>query len=253
MNDFDLLIEKYSRELIDAKRRSILSEIEDLPRTEDVEEQITEIFEDNSNDVNEELIEEAVDTSVPDSPRMTDDVNSITPEIEQINEAQDISDNLPPFVDDGESDAAISDELSEAENASNTGYGALRVQVYAADQTYPIAAANVAVTENEKDEILFQGYTDTSGIIDDIILPAPSKEMSNGPTKTKPYSQYDINVSHPRFNSRRYINVPVFEGKKSVQTVQLVPNDNNGNVNGQTVTTIERNDFLIERSENDNG
>lgn len=249
MNDFDLLIEKYSRELIDAKRRSILSEIEDLPKVEEGEEQVSEIFDDDSVEADKELTEEAVPVSL----EMTDDVNPVTPEIEQLNEMGEISDNLPTFVDDGESDAAISEELSEAENAPNTGYGALRVQVYAADQTYPIAAANVAVTQCESDDILFQGYTDTSGIVDDIILPAPSKEMSGSPTQMKPYAQYDLNVSHPRFKSRRYINVPVFEGKKSVQTVQLVPNDNNGNANGQTVTTIERNDFLIERSENDNG
>ncbi len=251
MNDFDLLIEKYSRELIDAKRKSILSEIEDLPQTEDVKEKISEIFEDNSNDDEEEFAEEEVYTAVPDFNETNEDVNPIISETEQLSETETVSDNLPPFINSGETEAAISADLSNAENAPNTGFGTLKIQVYAADQAYPISVANVEVTKSKDDNVLFQGYTDLSGVVDDIRLPAPSRELSETPTETKPYSQYDLNVSHPKFISRKYTNIPIFEGMKSVQTVQLVPND--AGSNEQTVTDIKPNNFLLERQGKANG
>lgn len=260
MNDFDSMIEKYSRELVNAKRRSILSEIEEVENPDDAIAAISENI-DLETEFNEPNFE---------SFNADDDFDPLliaTNEPEDDLTGQDefalIDDGLEPFEremsepdlreyqlenfdnrDTGVPDAPPINQNGEVPNAPNSAYGSLRVQVFAADQVYPISAANVVVTENEKDDVLFQGYTDSSGIVDNILLPAPSKEMSEAPSLLKPYAQYDITVSHPRFAQRKYVGVPVFEGIKSIQTVQLVP-DENGNNSAQTVTESEPNDLLL--------
>lgn len=259
MNDFDTLIEKYSRELVNTKRRSILSEIEEVEKPQEVMPVISEIEPENPDSISQNNnFDEADDfdplllaTNEPEEDLTAqEDIMEFDDGLEDFDESFNESDNREYQLENfdlkeerNNGNSELSDNV-EAQNAANSAYGTLRVQVFAADQVYPIASANVVVTENEKDDVLFQGYTDSSGIIDNILLPAPSREMSEAPTRLKPYAQYDVTVSHPRFAERKYIGVPVFDGIKSIQTVQLVPTTN-GNGQSQTVTESEPNDLLL--------
>ncbi len=241
MNDFDSLIEKYSRELVEAKRKSIVSEIEELEETKNEEENTDEFTEPDFNDLD-------------------DIMNSYNNEIEEesdfdSNQEEDLREfklqNFDLKDDLYSAQTPQFNENGDVMNAPNTSYGSLKVQVFAADQVYPVTAANVKVFKPDNGKMLFQGYTDTSGIVDDISLPTPSGELSESPTRLKPYAQYDVTVDHPRFISRKYVGVPVFEGIKSVQTVQLVPTEN-GDSSTVTVTESEPNDLLLERQGNIN-
>lgn len=239
MNNFDLMIEKYRKELIDAKRRSIKealnedvvqnSVLPEMPET--VEEERQEISDMQGSDytVSEQNADLLIDNENSES---SDNIDSNSSE--DVIEGQNVS------------------EVYQPNNAPNTVTGLLRIQIFAADRAYPISSALVTVTGNgNDDEIFFQGYTDTSGIIDNIVLPAPSKEMSEQPTADKPYAQYDIVVAHPRFRSRRYLGVPVFGGIKSVQNVQLVPLDTEEDA--QIETQSQCNDMLLKKGESSNG
>ena len=110
---------------------------------------------------------------------------------------------------------------------ANPQSGTMRVQVYAAGQTFPIANADVTLflelTNGRYD--IFEGLTDINGVIDGIILPAPSREMSQSPSDTPvlPYSSYGLTVRHPDFADAVFTDIPVFSGIKSIQGVELVP------------------------------
>lgn len=253
MNSFDLMIEKYRKELIDAKRKSIVKAIEE----EDVfkEDEARPILSNNTkNEVKEAEISHP-ETVIQIQPEQIE-VTEVYPETEETAapEEQIHNDELKNETNEAKKEIEIetlTKNNSADENMPNTSFGNLRVQVFAADRVYPISAAYVTVTENNNpDNVFFQGYTDISGIIDDIRLPTPSKEMSEAPTVQRPYARYDIIAEHPRFIKRIYSGAPVFAGVKTIQNVQLVPTNNN-NVT-EVVTESEPNDLLLRKEADTN-
>lgn len=235
MNDFDRMIEEYSRQLIETKRKSILSEIEDgeispvvseeaepepyqaVSAAEVFEPLAEEVFEPSEKEASEKASSEETDNAVP---------VSAMPSNAEVGGGVDPRD----------------------ENYPISGTGKLRVQVYAADQSYPIGSALVTVTSVRDGKEFFRGYTDTSGIVDNVILPTVSKDMSASPSYLKPYEQYNVTVDHPRFIPRKYLGVPVFEGQTSIQTVQLVPTDKSEQ-KPDVVIESEPNELLRRREE----
>ncbi len=110
----------------------------------------------------------------------------------------------------------------------NTQTGALRVQVFGADRAFPISGAEVNINlplANEESVNLFDGLTDINGIVDNIVVPAPSSELSQSPEnpQIKPYATYKITVRHPLYADSEFLSVPVFSGVKSIQGVELIP------------------------------
>ena len=108
----------------------------------------------------------------------------------------------------------------------NKSQGELRVQVFAADRSFPVKNAGVTVTVpllNGSKE-LFSGMTDADGIVEGIVLPTPDKSLSLDEDNTdEPFALYDIRVSHPDFADSEFTNVPIFDSVKSIQPVELVP------------------------------
>lgn len=116
--------------------------------------------------------------------------------------------------------------------SQNPGIGALRVQVFSGQQAIPIPNAEVVVTKDFSDgqQVFFDGVTDISGIVDNIELPAPSREISESPQPRGdgvrlllPYSQYNVMVTEARHRPQEYTNVPIFDGIKSIQPVRMTP------------------------------
>ncbi len=116
--------------------------------------------------------------------------------------------------------------------AENPGIGALRIQVFSGQQSVPIPNAEVIVSKNFADgqKIFFDGLTNISGIVDNIELPAPSREISESPQPrgdgvemVLPYSQYNVMVKEQRYRQQEYTHVPIFDGIKSIQPVRMTP------------------------------
>lgn len=108
----------------------------------------------------------------------------------------------------------------------NGSQGMLRVQVFAADRSFPVSGARVTVEVPflSGGRELFSGVTDADGIVDNITLPAPSKNLSLDENNTsEPYALYNVRVTHPNYATGEYDNVPVFDSVKSIQPVALVP------------------------------
>ena len=182
MNSFDLMIEKYSKELIETGKKSIISAVED-----EKEAELTEIEKNHVITTVAATVVEEKNATVRDSGR-------------QINHTENKADN-------------------------EEGSGRLKIQTFAADGVYPVVAANVKVFKKGEAVPCFEGYTDASGIIDNIILPAPIEIDTDLPPETEPYYEYDIEITHPKFISKKYKNVPVFDNINSIQTARLIPLD----------------------------
>ncbi len=122
--------------------------------------------------------------------------------------------------------------------ANNKSEGVLRVQVFAADRSFPIpnAAVAVSVVLNDGERPLFNAATDIDGIVDNIKLPAPDSSISFVENSTiEPYAVYTLRVSHPQYSSSEFDGVPVFDSVKSIQPVELVPLGRDKNEPGNTI------------------
>lgn len=155
-----------------------------------------------------------------------------------------------------------SDYLQQYDNydnflSENSSRGTLRVQVFGGNQFYPVPGARVVVSlalSNGAEVEQFDGITDINGIVDNISLPAPPASLSQSPDNSgqRPFSYYTVEVSHPRYATSRFLNVPVFSDVKSVQNVQLIPLVNSGN-QPDTNVQLRAEPFLKLRGVNENG
>lgn len=109
---------------------------------------------------------------------------------------------------------------------NNPDSGTIRVEVYASDRAYGIGSARVMMflTLPSGNIAVFDGLTDISGSTPSIILPAPSRELSQSPNngEAPPFSTYMVYVEHPSYVRALFNNVPVFSGVESIQPVQML-------------------------------
>ncbi|MGN1444160.1 MAG: hypothetical protein ACI4XE_09965 [Acutalibacteraceae bacterium] len=220
MNSFDLMMERYKKELVDANRRSMEQEL--LNQSETSELEAAEVL-------HESEAEPAVSVNAEPQKKPEPDMTA-----EKETQTQQTAEKP------GQTESPMPDAEEDPEDNS---FGTLKVQVFAAQQVYPISSARVIVRRHGEDAIIFDGYTDSSGIVDNIRLPTPGKSLSSAPGRIKPYSQYDVFVTQPNFVSRNYMGVPVFSGVESIQTVRLVPKQ--FGTDSTTVTTESEPNALL--------
>jgi hypothetical protein len=107
----------------------------------------------------------------------------------------------------------------------NPESGFLRVQVFAANQAFPIPNATVVVRKHfpAQDCVFFKTQTDASGIMSRITLPAPDRLLADAPSAMQPYATYDVIVTHPLFTEVHLADVAVFDSVETVQNVEMIP------------------------------
>lgn len=256
MNSFDLLIERYKKELIDAKRRSIEKELTVLSAGPEIEAEAEPVLSGGEEE------QEAAFVFAPASSE-----NAMQTEDNEEEAARERLGLSNPLEALGESPAGAQPQeqtqengfKSESDSRDETGpafeeepfpesLGALKVQVFMADRVYPVSSAHVVITGKENRKVYFDGYTNTNGIVGSLYLPAPKKSLSQSPQEKPPYAQYDITVTHPRFQKRQYLGVPVFSGVESIQNIQLLPLGSDEADNAD-VTESEPNELLMKGGE----
>lgn len=115
--------------------------------------------------------------------------------------------------------------------AENPKTGWLRIQAYTGLGSAPAPGATAVISQQFADgvHIFATVQTDESGIADGIPLPAPDKDLTESPSDGEaPYAGYRITVTRPGYRTEVYTEVPVFDGVKSIQPVQLTPIKTNG-------------------------
>lgn len=134
----------------------------------------------------------------------------------------------PPESGEGQDPLQEIDEKMQSYEefiAENTRRGELRVQTNSGRGAFPVPGAQVTVEKEFTDgtHIFATGVTDVNGVLEGISLPAPSQTISQTPSMIPPYATYHIIVTHPQFRGEQFIQVPIFEGIKSIQPVRFVP------------------------------
>lgn len=105
----------------------------------------------------------------------------------------------------------------------NSGTGLLKIRAYAASQAVPIQGLNVIVSRNIENTkvIFFEGATNASGVIDNIILPAPVLDEDNLIVPNK--ATYEVEAIYKPDNFDLFYKVNIYENFPVVQNINIVP------------------------------
>ena len=106
---------------------------------------------------------------------------------------------------------------------SGTGYMIIRTST--AMGAIPISGAiiNISGAEQKNSDIIVSLRSGSNGTTDKTPLPAPPKQFSAAPSRILPYSLYNLEVLSEGFYTRNYVNIPIFDGITSYQSVELIP------------------------------
>lgn len=108
----------------------------------------------------------------------------------------------------------------------NPTMGLLKVQVFTAYNAIPIENTEVVISKDFGDTkvIFFRGVTDSSGIIDNISLPAPSVNVSS--YEAPEYTLYNLTAINVLYESIKQYLVGMFGNVKVIQYVKMSPKTN---------------------------
>lgn len=114
---------------------------------------------------------------------------------------------------------------------SNPGRGSLKVQVSAANQSFPVknVFVEVALVENGVRYSIYKDVTDSSGIVNEIVLPSCMAAENNSPeTAGKSDVTYLVSVFHPDFEEIVDYPVTIQDRIETILPVALEPLSNGG-------------------------
>lgn len=110
------------------------------------------------------------------------------------------------------------DEVTDKKNSENEHFGSLKVIVFAGNEAFPVETARVEVFDKNNNEY-YSLLTNSGGIAEGMILPAPNKSENEAPGGDDGFSTYSVRVSHPDYGTQVFDNVQIFEGIESIQPV----------------------------------
>lgn len=114
----------------------------------------------------------------------------------------------------------------------NKGTGTLKVQVFTANQAIPLPDTEIYITKQIGDYnvLFFEGITDSSGIIDNIVLPSPKEEINSEELIPPQYETYELIASNDRLKEIRQYQISIFDGIKVLQYIKMhvTGGENNG-------------------------
>ena len=102
--------------------------------------------------------------------------------------------------------------------------GTLQINVYSQNALIPISGATVTITNQAGNRPLReQTTTNSSGQTQTLTLPTPPLEYSMVPEEPQPYSQYDITISAPGYETTTITGTQLLADELAIQNVRLVP------------------------------
>ena len=105
-------------------------------------------------------------------------------------------------------------------------YGNLQVNVTSILGSRPISDATIQISyAGEPASVIEEIRTDSSGQTESIELPAPPVEYSLTPSASQPYSEYNIQIIAPGFESIEISGAEILPGQKAIQNISLMPMD----------------------------
>lgn len=110
-------------------------------------------------------------------------------------------------------------------NAETPAYsGNLTINVTSTQGLIPIDNAKIEISyTREPDTVVTTLTTDDSGQTDTISLPAPNINYSTEPSEVKPYSEYNISITAPGYESVYISGTEILPDVTAVQPVSMTP------------------------------
>ena len=104
-------------------------------------------------------------------------------------------------------------------------FGTVAVYAYTSDARLPVSGARVVITDDLSPEspVLAEKFTDRSGYIPPVRLPAPEKYGSQEPDRKDPFFTVAVTIQHPGFETERVEGVQVFPDTVTVQSFRMIP------------------------------
>ena len=102
-------------------------------------------------------------------------------------------------------------------------FGTLKIKASAASGAVPISGLKIVVTTNiENNKVIFyEGYTDSSGTINNISLPAYKLDTNNLDIPEK--TEYNVEATYIPENLSMTFKVNIYENISVVQNINVVP------------------------------
>lgn len=104
----------------------------------------------------------------------------------------------------------------------NPAIGNLKVEAFTAYRAIPVSEVNIIVSKDigNYKVVFFNGFTDSSGMISKIELPAPAAVSSS----QKPeYTVYDLAAIHEGYETIKRYGIGMFGGVNVIQYVKMNP------------------------------
>ena len=108
----------------------------------------------------------------------------------------------------------------------NPNKGYLKIRAYSASQALPVSNLKIVVSKTIDNNtiIFYEGNTNSSGIVEKIVLPAPKGNTSD---LTVPNSTtYDIKATYEPDNTTSIYKINIYDNIYVVQTINIVPTMN---------------------------
>ncbi len=104
----------------------------------------------------------------------------------------------------------------------NLGIGILKIQTLIGNTFFPIENVLIEVYKefNGLKKTFYSGKTEESGLIDNIKLPCPLKQIDY----LNKAAIYQIKATHPNFQTVLIDEVSLYDGIKSIQKIEMLPN-----------------------------
>lgn len=101
--------------------------------------------------------------------------------------------------------------------------GYLRVRTMTQD-VFPIENATISIMSPSDPELVLEQFnTDSTGLSEDIPLPAPPIDLSLEPSQIQPYSNYDLQIVAPGFESAFFSDIEILPNVRAIQEATLNP------------------------------
>lgn len=112
----------------------------------------------------------------------------------------------------------------------NPSTGTLKIEAFMAYQSIPVEGVSIIISKDIEDYrvIFFQGVTDSSGMISDIVLPAPAPVSSTDSLENPKYTVYNMTAIKEDYHTINKYEIGMFGDVPVIQYVKMQVDQNNG-------------------------
>lgn len=117
-------------------------------------------------------------------------------------------------------------DLIHAAQTDSPYSGTLQINVTSSVGFVPVTGARVTISSSDTPGTAIEELTtDESGQTDTVSLPAPNPEYSQEPDQPRPYTDYNILVSAPGYETVSVVGSEILPNEESIQSVSMNPTE----------------------------